>query len=245
MGNKPQPDLPLYRKQLWEKEYSSRFNLPSTKADKPSRAMRRFIDEVNPKERNRALALGSGNGRNAFFLIESGFEHILGIEFAPTAIEQAKTTAENRKLSDRVEFREQSAGDPIDAPDRSFDLIIDMMTMHALTKTDREAMAESVRRLLAPGGYFVFYTIAGLTEYEGEKTAFGDLVESSPGPEPGSYRFDVEGDTVTEKGFTEEEITQMFPNFELVTLEPVTEFTPAFGDVYKRVYYYGVMQLPS
>jgi len=62
------------------------------------------------------------------------------------------------------------------------------------------------------------------------------------GPEDNSYRFKVESNIVNEKAFTENELKTMFDPLELILIEAKEEFTPAFGDVFKRLYYYGVFR---
>ncbi len=238
-------DTTVYRRKVWDKEYAGRNNLPSTKAtaDHPSRAFRIALEEIPEIKRGKLLDLGAGNFRNSIWAVkEAGFENAVGVEFSDSGVRLGNKAITANSLEAKIKVLHQSVGEKIDYLDESFDVAIDMMVMHSLNLDDRKAMANELQRLLKPDGYFVFYTIAGLMEFENEKTAFGNLVERNPGPEAGSYRFQVDNDWITEKGFTKEEIESLFPEFELLTLEPRVEFTPAFGDVFKRVYYYGVMR---
>ena len=229
-------DTSDYRQKIWIKEYINRKNLPSTKNDKPSRVLVDFITQVSPKVKDFALDLGSGNGRNSIYLAKLGYKKVLGIEIVEEAIKNAKEKARSLNLDGKVKFINQSVASKIDAPKASFDLVIDMMVMHCLTKNDRDKMIKQVKKLIKPGGYFVFYTIS--TESE----AAIDMIKKNPGSEETSYRFKIENDIVTEKAFAKDELISMLSPLKLVTLELKEEFMPAFGDIYKRAYYYGVFK---
>lgn len=230
------PDSEEYRQGIWEKEYSERKNVPSTETSFPSRALQRFLDEFKPEEKTNALDLGSGNGRNSIFLIQQGYQKVLGIEFSKVAFDNAQDKVKTLHWEDRLQFLNQNLAKDIPAKDRSFDLAIDMMTMHALTKEARENMIKEAIRLLKAGGYFVFYTIAGESQ-DAQK-----LRQENPGPEEYSYRFEVEGDIITEKAFTREELERLFEPLKLIKLEPVFNTTTAFQGEFSRTYYYGVFK---
>lgn len=234
--NQSNPDSEEYRQSIWEKEYSERKNVPSTETSFPSRALQRFLDEFKPEQRAVALDLGSGNGRNSIFLIQQGYQRVLGIEFSKAAFDMAQQKVTNLHWEDKLKFLHQSLSEPIPAEDESFDLAIDMMTMHALTKETRENMIKEIIRLLKPGGYFVFYTIAGESQ-DAQK-----LMQESPGPEEYSYRFEVDSDIVTEKAFTREELERLLEPLKLIKLEPVLNTTTAFQGEFSRTYYYGVFK---
>jgi SAM-dependent methyltransferase len=181
---------------IWEKEYKVRKNLPSTKSSHASRALTTFLLEVTNLNKSLAVDMGSGNGRNSIYLAEYGFEKVVGVELSPTAIELAYDAVSETAVQDKVEFIEQNLGSPIHLPDNSVDLIIDMMTMHSLSKEEREIYAKEVMRMLKPDGHLVFYTIAA------ESEEAQDLIKKSPGNELNSYTFKVEEDTVFEKAFS-------------------------------------------
>lgn len=230
------PDSSDYKKTVWEKEYQTRKNLPSSNTYVPSRALRNFLEEFSEINKNSALDLGSGNGRNSIYLIQQGFKNVTGIEFSKIAFDQAVAKAQEENVSDKIQFINRSIGQKQDFPDQSFDLIIDMMVMHSLNKTERQILFEEIKRLLKPGGHFVFYTIAS------ESEAAQDLIKKWRGDEPNSYRFKVDNDIITEKTFTQKELIKDLAPLKRVFIDSKEEFTPAFGDVFKRLYYYGVFR---
>ena len=180
-----------------------------------------------------ALDIGSGKGRNSIYLAKLGYK-VVGVEIVTEAIAAAYQIAVQSGVADKIRFIEQSAGAPLPVADASFDLIIDMMVMHLLDAQELALYATEVVRLLKPGGYLVFYTIAA------ESPAVQALFQSSPGPEPNSYVIPQSG--VVEKAFTAAELAVMFTPLRVIRLEPNIEFTPAFGDVYERTYYAGLLQ---
>jgi SAM-dependent methyltransferase len=223
-----------YRKLIWIREYEQRHNLPSTNTIQPSRALINFMQKYNPQDRSLALDLGSGNGRNSLYLAQQDFAKVVGVEIVPSAVQAARITAQRSGLAERVEFIEQSIGSPINLPDNSCSLIVDMMVMHSLNSQDRSVVISEIKRLLKPGGYFVYHTIAA------DSPAAIELIRLNPGKEPHSYTFKVENDTITEKAFTQSELVTMLSPLDSLEIERKTEFTPAFGDKFERVYYLGV-----
>lgn len=211
----------------WELEYRERQDLPSTRTTKPSRALVEFL-ETNKLEVGTALDSGAGNFRNSVYLAKLGYQ-VVAVENAVAAIEIGEKQARAEHVTDKISVVAQSLGDPLPFPDDEFDLVIDMMTLHLLDRTERGMYCSEVVRLLKPGGHFVFYTIAA------ESPAAQELIQKHPGPEPNSYVIPQSG--MIEKSFTRRELTEMFPSLEVIKLEEKTEFTPAFGGIHERVYY--------
>lgn len=221
------------QKDKWEKEYKERKDLPSSRTNKPSRALLTFL-ENHTLEDGQVMDIGSGFGRNSIYLANLGRD-VVGIEIAETAIKEAKNKATEVGVGDKTEFIELNVGDkewPFE--DNQFVLVLDMMVLHVLSKEERENYAKNLTRVLKPGGFFVFYTIAA------DSPAAQELFKSSPGPEPDSYIIPQSG--MIEKGFTREELEKLFSPLKMEEFDRKTEFTPAFGDVYERVYYSCVMK---
>src|SRR3989344_3389605 len=224
------------QKKLWEREYLELKNLPSSKTPKPARALTWFIEEYCPANKvpaGRALDVGMGRGRNSVYLAQKGWS-VTGTEIADAAISLAKKTFNEADVASKVQVLQRSAGEKLPLPDVNFNLILDMMVLHLLSSSERDIYAPEVMRLLKPGGHFLFYTIYA------DSPAARNLCQSSPGPEPNSYVIPQSG--MIEKGFTESEIKQMFHPLRVVNLETKTEFTPAFGDIYERVYLQGLLK---
>ena len=160
--------------------------------------------------------------------------YVVGTEISQVAIAAAKEKIRQANLEEKIIVQEKSAGERQDFPDGHFDLILDMMVLHLLTPQERDVYAQEVVRLLAPAGHFLFYTIYA------DSPAAQDLFQRSPGPESNSYVIPQSG--MIEKCFTQVEITQSFSPLKVVSLQTKTEFTPAFGDIFERVYLQGLLE---
>lgn len=223
------------QKDKWENEYQIKKDLPSSRTFFPSKAVVWFAEnyiKVNAS-RGRALDLGSGNGRNSIYLAKLGYI-VYGIEMVEYAVNLAREKAKVEKLLDKVNFEVGNVGERLGFEDESFDLIIDMMTLHLLNKSERLIYSGEVQRLLKPNGFYLLHTIYS------ESPAAVDLFKRYPGPELNSYIIPQSG--VIEKAFSKDDLKTMFSSFNTIDLLEETQFTPAFGDVYERVYLRSLFQ---
>jgi len=105
-----------------------------------------------------ALEVGCGTGTNCLWLAEQGLE-VLGIDIAPTAIEEAESKAAGvaHVRFACLDFLTQ------EVPDAPFDLVFDRGCFHVFDDDgDRALFAERVARVVAPDGVWV--SIIGSTE---------------------------------------------------------------------------------
>jgi SAM-dependent methyltransferase len=105
----------------------------------------------------RILDLGCGAGRTTFGLYDEGYRDLIGVDLAPAMIRQARAHA--RRRGQRIPFRVADACRlPFRA--RSFDGALfsfnGLMTIPR--RSLRIAALREVRRVLVPGGRFVFTT---------------------------------------------------------------------------------------
>ncbi|MGA9839838.1 MAG: class I SAM-dependent methyltransferase [Thermoplasmata archaeon] len=106
--------------------------------------------EENGSIRGRVLDVGCGTGENALYYAQRGHE-TWGIDFAPTAIEKARSKARERHAA--VYFEVGSALE-LGALHRQFDTITDCGLFHTFLDQHRPQYAASVAVALAPGGRF-------------------------------------------------------------------------------------------
>ncbi|MGQ5264750.1 class I SAM-dependent methyltransferase [Micromonospora sp. ZYX-F-536] len=95
----------------------------------------------------RAVVVGCGYGRDA--------EHIAGLGFATVAFDISPTAvaaARDRHPGSPVDYRTADLLDPPPAWRRSFDLVVESMTVQALPAEIRAAAIDAVGELVAPGG---------------------------------------------------------------------------------------------
>ncbi len=102
---------------------------------------------------NRVLDLGVGAGRTTGPLVDVvGRERYIGIDLAPAMVEAA------RRAHPGVDLRVGDASDLSDIPDASIDLVLFSYNGldYVFPRDRRRRCIAEVRRVLAPGGTFVF-----------------------------------------------------------------------------------------
>jgi len=98
----------------------------------------------------RAVDLGCGEGDNAIFLAQHGFD-VTGVDFAPAAIAKAKAKA--RQAGAAVEFLVDDLTNLRQLRGR-FDVLVDYGTFDDLTAQHRSAYLRNVIPLARPGAKF-------------------------------------------------------------------------------------------
>lgn len=116
--------------------------------------VRDFIaGRVNPDDH--VLEIGSGTGVLTAMMAEQGAK-VVGIDISPAMLTLAERVVAERGLSKRVEFQERSAMELDTAlADKSFDLIVSVLTFSELLPEEIDFTLAQCRRLLRPGGRLV------------------------------------------------------------------------------------------
>lgn len=124
---------------------------------------------------SRAIDLGCGEGDNAIFLAQHGFQ-VTAVDFSPAAIAKAKTKA--RDAGVEVDFVIDDLTQ-LATVSGHFDLLVDYGTFDDLSTKDRAAYVDQVRSLAKLGAKFLLWCFEWeLTAWERLATAllpFGEL----------------------------------------------------------------------
>jgi 2-polyprenyl-3-methyl-5-hydroxy-6-metoxy-1,4-benzoquinol methylase len=96
----------------------------------------------------RALDVGTGPGTQAIALAERGFE-TTGTDLAEAAVERARALAGSKGVAVRF-VRDDVLDSRLEGP---FDVAFDRGCFHVLPPDRRPTYVETVRRLVAPGGF--------------------------------------------------------------------------------------------
>jgi SAM-dependent methyltransferase len=96
-----------------------------------------------------ALDLGSGQGRNAFWLAERGHT-VTGLDLSPVAVEQAASVAAGHGLDATFEAVDLTSWDPVG---RTWDLVV--LSYLQLPDAARRQVHQAAVRALAPGGRLI------------------------------------------------------------------------------------------
>ena len=201
-------------KHFWNKEYRNATHLQLS--DEPAEDLMKFGRFVERHEgrrqlnvTGRALDLGCGNGRNLIFLARHYGTRGVGYDISSEGIKQAVAASVDLPIVYSVRSIEL----PIDLPDNSVNVVLDMMTSHFLKKEGREKLLKEILRVLRPGGWLFLKTFLA-----DEDLHVAELLKTVPADEPGAYIHPKMG--VYEYVYTEAELQEFFsPHFEIHKLE--------------------------
>ena len=112
------------------------------------RPNRQLVVEASTLTPGTALDAGSGEGGDALWLAERGWQ-VTAVDFSAVALERAAAVARERGLADRIEWHHEDL-DGWTPPAARFDLV----TAHYLhaTWSDRPRMFRGLAAAVAPGG---------------------------------------------------------------------------------------------
>ena len=170
---------------FWEQEYTKGGHLalslnPSEDLEKFIRWLVREHGREHLNVTSAVLDLGCGNGRNIEWLSRSYGIHGTGYDISTEAIKSASRRAAQDNLP--LTYISRSIAGPINLPDESQSLILDMMSSHFLNKEERTFLIQEIARVLRPGG-FLFYKTFLLDE---DRHA-ARMIAENPGEEAQTY----------------------------------------------------------
>jgi SAM-dependent methyltransferase len=129
----------------WEKHYGERDRIWS------GRVNVQFADVVSDVSPGRALDLGCGEGADAVWLAERGWD-VVAVDISETALGRAKEAAGSRGVSDRIEFVQLDLSE--DFPGGEFDLV-SAQFLHSTVYLDRSKVLANAAAALRAGGQLV------------------------------------------------------------------------------------------
>jgi SAM-dependent methyltransferase len=129
----------------WEQRYREHGRFWS------GRVNRRLAEIAEPLTPGRALDLGCGEGGDAVWLAEHGWQ-VTAVDIAQTALDRAAELAAERGMADRIEFQRHDLPDTF--PDGTFDLV-SAQFLHSLMKWDRPALLRRAAASVTVGGLLV------------------------------------------------------------------------------------------
>lgn len=96
--------------------------------------------------RGTVLDVGCGAGEHTILLTEHGYD-VLGVDYAPSAVDHARRNAEAKGVDARFEV-----ADAMDLGKATYDTIVDSALFHIFDETDRARYVASLRTACRPGG---------------------------------------------------------------------------------------------
>lgn len=101
------------------------------------------------------LDVGCGNGRNIIHLAQTYHAKGVGFDSSDEAIRQAKKASKDILA---ISFLVHDIRDPLPWPDASFDLVLDLMVSHHLSKKEHALYLQELLRVLKPDGWILWKT---------------------------------------------------------------------------------------
>jgi tRNA(Ile2)-agmatinylcytidine synthase len=122
----------------------------------PSEAALEAAARFGAEGAERVLELGAGHGRDTLHFARAGLQ-VTALDFADEAVHCLEGAAAAGGLSDRIAVLRHDVRTPLPFPACAFDAVYaHMLLCMALTDDELEALVADVRRVLRPGGLFVY-----------------------------------------------------------------------------------------
>ena len=128
--------------QVWEQHYGERERVWS------GRVNVRLAEVAESLPPGRALDLGCGEGADAMWLAERGWQ-VTAVDISQTALDRATADARARNLLDRIDFQRHELPDTF--PDGTFDLV-SAQFLHSTVELDRPRLLRRAAEAVAVGG---------------------------------------------------------------------------------------------
>lgn len=170
MGN-GEPDLAALQRAHWQQTYREH---PGMYGGQPSAPAVHAAAVFAAAGRGTVLELGAGQGRDAVFFAREGFT-VQATDFSATGLGQLRAAARQQGVAGRVTAIEHDIRTPLPLPDASVDgVFAHMLLCMALSTAQIHAAVTEVRRVLRPGGTFVYTVRHTGDAHYGSGTPHGD-----------------------------------------------------------------------
>lgn len=137
--------------QVWEEHYAERDRVWS------GRANVRLVEVAASLPPGRALDLGCGEGGDAVWLAEHGWQ-VTAVDISQTALDRAAADARARGVADRIDFVRHDLPDTF--PEGLFDLV-SAQFLHSMAEMDRPRVLRLGADAVAVGGLLLIVDHAG------------------------------------------------------------------------------------
>ena len=137
--------------EFWEQHYGQREQIWSGQPNQ------RLVEEVADLQPGRALDLGCGEGADAVWLAEQGWD-VVAVDVSATALDRAAEAASARGLAGRIDWRKCDLGDEF--PDGEYDLVNAAYLLSPVA-LPREEILRAAANAIRPGGVLLIVSHAG------------------------------------------------------------------------------------
>lgn len=159
------------QRQHWQNTYTAH---PGMYGEQPSAPAVHAAEVFHAAGAQDVLELGAGHGRDALYFARQGFT-IQATDFSPNGLQQLQHAAQSQGVAERVTTAVHDVREPLPLPDTSVDAVFaHMLLCMALSTKEIHAAVGEIRRVLRPGGTFVYTVRHTGDAHYGAGTAHGD-----------------------------------------------------------------------
>ncbi|GAA0287679.1 class I SAM-dependent methyltransferase [Streptomyces polychromogenes] len=171
-------ELGEVQREHWERTYGEH---PGMYGEEPSEPAVHAAGVFRAAGAREVLELGAGHGRDALYFARAGFD-VLAVDFSPVGLEQLRRGADARGVGargvgGRITTAVHDVRTPLPLGDASVDgVFAHMLLCMALSTREIHGLVGEVRRVLRPGGSFVYTVRHTADAHYGAGTGHGDDV---------------------------------------------------------------------
>ncbi|WP_371616356.1 class I SAM-dependent methyltransferase [Streptomyces sp. NBC_00454] len=137
----------------WQQTYGAH---PGMYGEEPSEPAVRAVAVFRAASAREVLELGAGHGRDALYFAREGFS-VMATDFSPVGLDQLREAAAAQGIAGRVSTAVHDVREPLPLADASADAVFaHMLLCMALSTQEIHSLVAEVRRVLRPGGAFVY-----------------------------------------------------------------------------------------
>ncbi|KIZ19182.1 class I SAM-dependent methyltransferase [Streptomyces natalensis] len=141
------------QREQWQRTYAAH---PGMYGERPSAPAVHAAEVFHTRGAADVLELGAGHGRDALYFAREGFA-VRATDFSATGLRQLREAARAQDIAARVTTAVHDVRDPLPLPGASVDAVFaHMLLCMALSTGEIHALVREVRRVLRPGGTFVY-----------------------------------------------------------------------------------------
>ncbi|MEU9716886.1 class I SAM-dependent methyltransferase [Streptomyces sp. NPDC047976] len=148
-----QEDLAEVQRAHWQQTYGEH---PGMYGEEPSAPAVHAAAVFRAAGAREVLELGAGHGHDALYFAREGFL-VLATDFSPVGLEQLREASAAQQVADQVTTAVHDVREPLPLADASVDAVFaHMLLCMALSTKEIHTLVAEVRRVLRPGGVFVY-----------------------------------------------------------------------------------------
>jgi SAM-dependent methyltransferase len=168
-----QPDLYALQRRHWQDTYRAHPDMYGSAPSAPAVYAANLFKAAGAK---RILELAAGHGRDAVYFARQGFT-VLAIDFSDVAIERIRRVAQAQSVAAQVSAIAHDMREPFPLENHAVDAVFAHMALcMALSTNEIHAIVNEVRRVLRPGGIFVYTVRHTGDAHYGAGNAYGDNI---------------------------------------------------------------------